>query len=137
VPKPILIALPEITSRLSAVGDREKARAGRSRELNPLDIFLWGYIKMVHASAMDTAEELLKRVQNGWSSSLLAFISSSVNRFIVGKNAEWQCKANILGIYCNFNNCHLLLLEYKSIFYKTVALFHVQNWPYIKVTNNT
>jgi hypothetical protein len=47
--------------------------------------------------------------------TLLALLSAFVNPRIVGPKLVWQCKANILSIYCNPNNkCYLLSLNCRT-----------------------
>jgi hypothetical protein len=63
-----------------------------------------GYVKMlVNASAQDTAEELLHAFKMVVP-RVAIFLPS-----IIGPTLVWQCKANLLNIYCNANsNCCLL-----------------------------
>jgi hypothetical protein len=48
---------------------------------------------------------------------LLTFFSASIKPCIFGLKPVWQCKVNILSIYCNPNKCYFLSLEwYKHSF---------------------
>jgi hypothetical protein len=51
------------------------------------------------------------------TSKYLKKLTQSVNPFIAGPTLVWQCKANILGDYCNHNNyCYRLSLECGTAF---------------------
>jgi hypothetical protein len=50
-----------------------------------------------------------------WCITLLAFFSTSVKPCIIELKLVWQCRTNILSIYCNrSNNCYLLSLECRT-----------------------
>jgi hypothetical protein len=83
-------------------------------------IFSLGTSKtLVFTSAVDIAGKLLQCIQNGCTSicNTHGTFGVPINPWITGPELVWQCKANILSIYCNHNNsCYLLSLECKTIF---------------------
>jgi hypothetical protein len=110
VPQCIPRMVPEIILRLHALGSGNKADnipwLIHSPDLNPFDFSI----------LVDTVEKLLQLIQNGYTSDCNAHGNfQCIHPSTVGPKLIWQCKVNILSIYCN-PFYYLLSLECKMTY---------------------
>jgi hypothetical protein len=86
-----------------------------SPDLNPLDYFLW--VCMLQWWILQKNHCSTFRMAVPWSTTFLEFFSTFISPWIIEPELVWQCKSNILCIYCDpDNNCYLLSLECESTY---------------------